>query len=74
MEDFYRGTLAEEVVAAVRRPSAAWRGKAGLLTRDDLAGYRAVWRPAANSTYRGLHVGLPQPPPPIPSGQEGRDP
>jgi gamma-glutamyltranspeptidase/glutathione hydrolase len=48
-EDFYTGEIAEKIAADV-----ASRG--GLVTAEDLAGYRPVLRPALRGTYRGLEV------------------
>ncbi|WP_283138393.1 gamma-glutamyltransferase [Rhizohabitans arisaemae] len=57
---FYRGSLAAEIVDAVRRPPvdpASTRNvRPGLLTVDDLRGYRAVLREPTRVGYRGLDV------------------
>ncbi|KAJ1485353.1 nucleophile aminohydrolase [Baffinella frigidus] len=54
VDEFYSGKIAEEIVAAAR--GAVFKGKYGLITKADLAGYKAVWRPPSNTTYRGLQV------------------
>jgi gamma-glutamyltranspeptidase/glutathione hydrolase len=57
---FYRGELAEAIVAAVRRPPVApdadhaWRP--GLMTTRDLRRYYAPERPPTHTRYRGLDV------------------
>ena len=56
VEDFYRGRLAEEIVGAAERAVHPVTGRRGLLTREDLAGYRAVWRRPVKTTYRGYEV------------------
>jgi gamma-glutamyltranspeptidase/glutathione hydrolase len=43
---FYRGRVADLIVAEMERSG-------GLITREDLARYRAVWREAIRTTYRG---------------------
>ena len=43
---FYRGSIAEAWTAELR-------GTGGIITMDDLAKYRAVWRTPVRSTYRG---------------------
>ncbi len=48
-DGFYRGETARLVVAEMRRGG-------GLITRADLAGYRAVWRRPVTGTFRGLRV------------------
>ena len=54
---FYRGPLAREIVRAVRSAP-----NPGLLTEDDLAGYRAVQREAVCRPYRAFRVcGMPPP-------------
>jgi gamma-glutamyltranspeptidase / glutathione hydrolase len=54
-DGFYRGETARLVVEEMRRGS-------GLITLDDLAGYRAVERPPVAGTYRGRRV-VSMPPP-----------
>jgi gamma-glutamyltranspeptidase/glutathione hydrolase len=51
-EAFYRGPLAEALVAAVRGHAT----NPGLLTAEDLASYKAVERPAICAPYRGHEV------------------
>ena len=43
---FYRGWVADSLVAAMQRGG-------GLITREDLAAYRPLWRTPIRSTYRG---------------------
>jgi gamma-glutamyltranspeptidase / glutathione hydrolase len=54
-DPFYSGIIAEKIVAAVRSAG-------GILTRDDLAGYRPVVRQPLRGTYRSYDV-LAMPPP-----------
>ncbi len=49
---FYRGPVAEDIVAAVRSAE----GNPGLLSLDDLARYRVVERPPVCIDYRGAEV------------------
>jgi gamma-glutamyltranspeptidase / glutathione hydrolase len=57
---FYRGEIAEAIVAAVRNPPLAegadhaWRP--GLMTEDDVRDYEALRREPAHISYRGLDV------------------
>jgi gamma-glutamyltranspeptidase/glutathione hydrolase len=46
---FYRGRVAELIVAEMERGG-------GLITREDLAGYRAIWRDPIQITYRGYTI------------------
>lgn len=48
-EGFYRGPIADLIVAEMKRGH-------GLITRRDLAGYKAVWRDPIAVTYRGHTV------------------
>ncbi len=43
---FYRGSIADSIVAEMRRSG-------GLITKEDLAHYRPVWREPIRSNYRG---------------------
>jgi gamma-glutamyltranspeptidase/glutathione hydrolase len=52
---FYRGDIGAAIVDAVRRHG-------GVLTREDLAAYRARWREPIRGTYRGYEI-LSFPPP-----------
>lgn len=52
---FYAGAVAERLVATVRDAG-------GVLSRDDLAAYRPVWRDPLVGEYRGLQV-IAMPPP-----------
>lgn len=54
-DEFYRGRTAALIEAEMRRGG-------GLLDREDLARYRAVWREPIRFTYRGFTV-LSMPPP-----------
>ncbi|HEY0015918.1 MAG TPA: gamma-glutamyltransferase [Longimicrobium sp.] len=54
-DGFYRGRTAELVEAEMRRGN-------GLITRDDMARYRAVWRDPLRFDYRGHEV-ISMPPP-----------
>ncbi len=46
---FYAGTLAESLLALMDE-------RGGLVTRDDLAGYRVEWLPPAEAEYAGVRV------------------
>lgn len=48
-DGFYRGRTAELLVAEMRRSG-------GIITAEDLAGYRALWREPIQSTYRGWRI------------------
>src|SRR5262249_53382711 len=48
-EGFYSGETADLLVAEMERGG-------GLITKDDLAGYRAIERAALHGTYRGYDV------------------
>ena len=48
-DGFYRGRTAELVEAEMRRGG-------GIITREDLAGYRAAWREPLRFGYRGFEV------------------
>ncbi len=52
---FYQGTTADLIVAEMRRGG-------GLITHEDLAAYRSVWREPIIGTYRGYEV-VSMPPP-----------
>jgi gamma-glutamyltranspeptidase/glutathione hydrolase len=45
-DGFYRGTTAEMIAAEMRRGG-------GIITAEDLAGYRPIWRDALRYAYRG---------------------
>jgi len=58
---FYRGAVAQDLVRAVQRPPvqpSSWPTpiRPGGMTLADLAGYRALARPATQVSYRGLDV------------------
>lgn len=46
---FYRGSVADSIVAEMQRSG-------GLITREDLARYRPIWREPIRSTYRGYSL------------------
>jgi gamma-glutamyltranspeptidase/glutathione hydrolase len=48
-DGFYRGRTADLIAAEMRRSD-------GLITHEDLAGYRALWREPLSTTYRGWRV------------------
>jgi gamma-glutamyltranspeptidase/glutathione hydrolase len=52
---FYEGTVADRIVASVQRAG-------GVMSREDLAGYRAVEREAVHGTYRGYDIASMPPP------------
>jgi gamma-glutamyltranspeptidase / glutathione hydrolase len=51
---FYRGPIAELIVADMK-------ASGGLITKEDLAGYRAIARTPIHGTYRGYDVFAPPP-------------
>ncbi len=52
---FYRGGIADAIVAEMQRDD-------GIITRADLAGYRAKWREPLETTYREWRlIGMPPP-------------
>ena len=54
-DGFYKGEVADKIVRAVRSAG-------GIMTKQDLAGYRAVERPVVRGTYRGYDI-VSMPPP-----------
>lgn len=54
-EDFYTGAIARRIVETMERHG-------GLVSEDDLAGYRAVLRAPVRGTYRGIEVRSMPPP------------
>ena len=59
---FYTGTIARRIVTEMsgfQRPDI---GDEGLLSMDDFAKYRAVWRAPLTGTYRGAEVDVMPPP------------
>jgi gamma-glutamyltranspeptidase/glutathione hydrolase len=56
VDDFYDGKLANEIVQAVTSAVNPRTGRGGVMTKEDLRGYRAVWRRPVNTTYRGYQV------------------
>ena len=59
---FYRGRVAERIVASMGTAAQQLAGDVGLMTRADLAAYRAKWRPPLVGSYRGRTV-IAMPPP-----------
>jgi gamma-glutamyltranspeptidase/glutathione hydrolase len=50
---FYRGSIADSIAAEMKRSG-------GLITKEDLARYRAIWRDPIRNTYRGYtHLSMP---------------
>jgi gamma-glutamyltranspeptidase / glutathione hydrolase len=58
---FYEGDIADRIVEEMRKESG-YEGDEGLITGDDLASYRAVWREPLVGDYRGREL-LAMPPP-----------
>jgi gamma-glutamyltranspeptidase/glutathione hydrolase len=57
-KEFYTGATADSIVAEMRRGN-------GIITKQDLANYRPIWRDALRTTYRGTTIlGMP----PVSSG------
>ncbi len=56
-EAFYRGPVADLLVAQMQRGAVK-----GLITKADLAGYKAVWRAPLTAAWRGFQV-ITAPPP-----------
>ena len=54
-DGFYRGATADLIVAEMTRGG-------GLMSHDDLAGYRSVWRDPIHGTYRGHEIFTMAPP------------
>src|SRR5918994_4671218 len=52
---FYAGDIADRVVEEMQKESG-YEGDEGLLTGDDLASYRAVWREPLAGDYRGREL------------------
>ena len=46
---FYQGEIADSVAAEMRRDG-------GIITKEDLAGYKPIWRTPIQSTYRGYSI------------------
>jgi len=46
---FYRGSIADSIAAEMRRSG-------GLITKEDLARYRAIWREPLRTSYRGYSL------------------
>lgn len=58
---FYEGAIADKIVADMQ-DAGGFPGDAGLMTREDLAGYKAIWREPLRSEYRDHEI-LAMPPP-----------
>jgi gamma-glutamyltranspeptidase / glutathione hydrolase len=58
---FYDGAIADRIVADMQEASD-YPGDEGLLTEEDLAAYRAVWREPLTDDYRGSEI-IAMPPP-----------
>jgi gamma-glutamyltranspeptidase/glutathione hydrolase len=56
-DEFYTGVTADRIVAQMGRGPIK-----GLITREDLAGYKAVWREPLEGEWHGFHV-ITAPPP-----------
>jgi gamma-glutamyltranspeptidase/glutathione hydrolase len=56
-DEFYTGTTADQLVAQMQRGAVK-----GLITKADLAGYRAIWRDPLVAKWRGF-VAITAPPP-----------
>ncbi|MGH9008424.1 MAG: gamma-glutamyltransferase, partial [Acidimicrobiia bacterium] len=63
-EAFYRGSIAGAMIADMERSKAAAlpAGERGVMTADDLASYRPIWREPLRGLYRGRTI-LAVPPP-----------
>ena len=48
-DGFYKGETSDLIVAAMKR-------RGGIISHEDLAGYRAIWRTPLEFTYRGTRV------------------
>jgi gamma-glutamyltranspeptidase / glutathione hydrolase len=59
---FYRGPIARLIVQEMKGPGTGLPGDVGILTAEDLATYRPIWRAPLVSSYRGKTV-LSAPPP-----------
>ena len=59
---FYRGTIARRIVAEMSGFQHPEIGDQGLLTRDDFANYRALWRLPLAGTYKGAQIDAFPPP------------
>jgi gamma-glutamyltranspeptidase/glutathione hydrolase len=54
-DGFYKGKVAELIVAEMQKGN-------GMISLEDLAGYRSVWREPVKGTYRGYDIwGMPPP-------------
>ena len=59
---FYRGTIARRIVTEMKGFQHPDIGDEGLLTMDDLAKYRALWRLPLTGTYKGAQIAAFPPP------------
>ncbi len=48
-QDFYRGSIADSIAAEMQRSG-------GLITKEDLARYRPIWRQPVRGSYRGYSL------------------
>ena len=66
IDHFYEGPIADAIVESVQRPPVAPGTtrvvRPGLMTKADLQAYRALFRPPAVTTYRGLEMNGMAPP------------
>jgi gamma-glutamyltranspeptidase/glutathione hydrolase len=46
---FYKGEIADSIAAEMKRDG-------GIITKEDLAGYKPIWRTPIQSTYRGYSI------------------
>jgi len=53
---FYKGRLADEIVETTRAAMNPTTKRGGVMTKDDISNYRAVFRRPMNTTYRGYQV------------------
>jgi gamma-glutamyltranspeptidase/glutathione hydrolase len=58
---FYEGEISDRIVEEMQNPSG-YPGDEGLMTKEDLASYRPVWREPLAGDYRGYEI-LAMPPP-----------
>ena len=63
-EAFYRGRIAEAIIREMERSRTAGvpEGERGVMTAEDLASYRPIWREPLRGSYRGRDI-LAVPPP-----------
>jgi gamma-glutamyltranspeptidase / glutathione hydrolase len=56
IDDFYNGTIADEIIAAVTNAENPLSKKRGVMKKSDLQGYKAVKRLPIRVNYRGREV------------------